>query len=891
MRKSNAFAGIIAILLATFAFVFAGCTTHLADGTDEGSRAVTDGLPYGVLSVENGYATLSVNAYNKAVDLMTRSILPSIGNQIYFTIVASTRMYGVDALDDSKSTEAAYIAHTTYDGHANYAADFAVLDGSTFADANGDNYPDGMDLAKPFFNTATGIPTAQTFTLKTNTQWYFTAYGTATAPYTLAKGIGSETYKVPNNATAEQFNNCIVGWGWEEWTQLVARIQAEAKIVGDLPLYILDDGDASVAGGDQIQLLKQSDGTPYPAGLTIETDTQGNKPGHFLVPIKVPAEVTGVKTIKYVTIAWEPLAGQNPLPDGGFIKWDRTILNMDQSIAFYPEADEGNYEVSINFYNEDPGNDPSDPSYPAAEPIYEIHEDTLTVWGNVDSTILNTTGDTGENWYGSVTVTAGNILRLDGSPDTTQPSNLTNMGYVITPKDVQQFKRTRFYVSNGAGSALKKANGTETGSIFAPYDTIGEAVAIIEADADLRSTVWYIVVDGTPADTGTVTVTNKKLTGGESGDYQLIIQSYKPKSRTTLTKGLDFKNQNTAADPKVNASDSALRVVLRNIDITANVNIGTEDLVLDNATINATGTNNTVLMAQVTDTNQNGILNVALSDTTSVVKNITSTIKDPAQVTVLRSYTIDYDTPTIEPALKNPFNNSGTADKTTYLTATNDITTRFVLDDEYSDVDVAGNTVIGVRVLSENTTNNDRFEGCLTIKSPQELNVTFGKGLYATDVLTAAGLTYGTVGNESGWIVTPTSYSSTDIEAAKAGATIPLTLTIKIDSLSPQNAPANDVSVSSEIVGSFKASIKDGSDKTADFGDSGTAPQYITKPGSFADSPAATDTTSYLEFGITLQGDYGDPDLDAYSVILYISYELNGLKYSSPYKLIIKNAD
>ena len=653
-----------------------------------------------------------------------------------------------------------------------------------------------------------------------------------------------------------------------------------------LPLYIKDNGNAEVAIADQIQLLDSAAGTPYSTGLTIQTDTLKTKKGHFLVPITVPAgSDSDALTVKSVKLSWTALPGASPLAADGDILWTRSAgdITNDTSFAFYPEAGEGDYTVTLEFFHSDDG---------SGDPIYEISEDTLTVWGNVDSTILASSGATNKNWYGTVTFTAGTTFRISGSADTTVPSGgYTQNGYVLYRSDIAQFHRTRFYVSNGAGTALKKANGTETGSIFAPFDTVAEAVAAIEADATLRETLWYIVVDGLPADAGAVTVTNNALGGGETGDYRLVIQSYKPNTPTTLTKGFNFYNKND------DSSDSALRVVLRNITVNATVNIGTEDLILDNAFINVDGTAKTTLMAADTGVNQQGIMNIVKTDATSSVKNITSTITNPSQVTVLRSYTINYDTPTLESALKNPYTNSGTADKTTYLAA-EDYNTRFLLDDEYKDVTINSVLKSDARVLARNTTNYDPFEGCLTIKCPQDVAITFEKGLFATDVLSASGLTYETVtGYGSGWVIKPTTYSSADVTEAKAGAKAELTLTISVESLSPTTAPANDTTnVLTALKNSIKAYIKSGSDTTAVFenvnaGGTATKAQYVTLPASFKADPAATTSASVLEFGITIEGDLIDPDLDAFSGELIFEYELNDLKYSSPYKIIIVKSD
>lgn len=905
MRKHKALYGVFAIVLASLAFSFIGCKTQLVvDGGDETGRSVTGELPCGLIKVENGMATLEVGAYNQAVDLMTRSILPSIGNQIYFTIVASTRKYGYKADgsvgEDLKSSESAnplYIAHATYVGHANYAADFAVLDtGTGYADSNGDNYPDGMDLAKPFFATTTGIPAAQSFTLKTNTQWYFTAYGTSVSPKDLAinRGIGS----LAVGASDQDFEDAQETWSWAEWSALVSAIQSSAKIVGDLPLYIKDNGNSSVAGAsDQIELLDTvSTANKYTTGLEIETNTQNTKTGHFLVPVTVPAGASesDPQLVKYVKLDWTPTSvAATPTaltPEAGSITWSRAAgqYNAAQSFAFYPEVAEGDYTVTLNFFN-------SDPAVGTPEPIYEIAEDTLTVWGNVDSTPYNSTGTPNKNWYGSVTFTNATILRIGGSPDTTVPDSLTKPGYVIQTSDIAQFHRTRFYVSNGAGDALKKANGTPTGSIFAPFDTIADAVAVIQTDATLKETLWYIVVDGTPADSSAVTITNP----AGAGDYRLIIQSYKPTTETTLTNDFNFYNNEN------DSATSALRVVLRNISINANLNVGTEDLILDNAKINATGTGKVSLMTAVADTNQQGILNVALSDTTSTAKNITSTIQDPKQVTVLRSYTINYNTPLFEPALKNPYNN-GTAQRATYIDpegtavgASEKWNERFLLDSTYANVTINTSLVSPARVLAQNTTNFDPYEGCLTIKSPQSVTLTFGKGLFATDVLSSSGdkLTYGTVaGYGSGWIVKPNAtYGSTDVTAAKTGAKIDLTLAISVESLSPSASPANDnTNVKSALMDSFQVFIKDGSDSTVNFekitsAGSPTKAYYVTQPSDF--EAGHDENSSQLVFTITLTGDLVDPELPAKSAILWVTYTLNGLKYASPYEIIIVNTD
>ena len=82
---SAAVKNILTSLIALFILCNVSCSDGIISASEESL------YPKGILSVKNGEAELSVNAINSALVESGRSILPSLGNDIYFTIVASTR--------------------------------------------------------------------------------------------------------------------------------------------------------------------------------------------------------------------------------------------------------------------------------------------------------------------------------------------------------------------------------------------------------------------------------------------------------------------------------------------------------------------------------------------------------------------------------------------------------------------------------------------------------------------------------------------------------------------------------------------------------------------------------------------------------------------------------
>ena len=693
---SAAVKNILTSLIALFILCNVSCSDGIISASEESL------YPKGILSVKNGEAELSVNAINSALVESGRSILPSLGNDIYFTIVASTRKYGDFAnLDPSKSEDELYLAHTTYENLANYAKDLSVYLDSAALDSNGDGFIDGMDLARPYFSLVTGSTETQPFKLKTNTQWYFSIYGTNESPFTIARyyRIGSGDYKLKrdgqNPSTQEDFVEYQNHWGFEEWSKLVGYIQEKAVLVGSLPLYIKDNGNSAAAGlRDQIQLFSDSEGSEvYDDGISLVAETWSTKKGHFIVPVRVPAASLSLGQndpylVNSVKISWNVIndSAASALASDGSIVWSRNSSDYaaEKVFAFYPEMGEGNYDLAINFYNS------SDAS---GEPLYEIADDTLTIWGNGDSTLRVSYGSTNVNGYArfsSVNLDSSKLVRLNGSADTAVPSSYDVYGYSLTRSEIAGYRRTRFYVSNGAGDALKKTNGTSTGSIFAPYTSIQSALNEIFSDKNssrLRNTLWYIVVDGSPSDSGALTITNPPLEAGESGDLTIVIQSYKPKNKVTLKCGLRIYNQN--------AGGSDFKFVLRNIDVDAQVRIATQNFVLDNAILNQSGDNSIHLLSKdgASEWAEDGLINVSLSDNTSLVKLIDVKKSSLPGCAVIRAYSIDYDSAVFH------------ADSA-YVPETADWLNRFSLyftiDQDYE--------------LSQNNTLGDDYEGCLVLK-------------------------------------------------------------------------------------------------------------------------------------------------------------------------------
>ena len=824
--------GRIAIVFMSIAFIFAGCKsgliTDVTGNTGPGVEVTT-----GVNGVR--YAEVKIDAYNQAVDLASRSrsILPQVGNSIYFTIIGSTRKYDKAAYGATSAT------HTALDGHADYAADADV---TTSTDANGDGYADGMDLAVPFFATSAGIPaTPATFTIKTNQQWYFTAYGTVKAPSEYATEAGLD---IAEAAT----------WNWAEWTTMVELIQHDAKIVGDLPLYIWDDANSITLYDTEAK------GKTY-TSLSIEAKTQDSKPGHFLIPISLPQVSETFYQVKKVVLKWN---GTNT--DGDTV--DETVSYTvptpasASNFAFYPETDAGTYDVSVSFLNAED------------KEIFAIAEDTLTVWGDIDSTVIKPTSASG-SWYGTVSypkiVTADETAQnATGSP--------SEEGYILKESDFRNFHRTRFYVSNGTrANGLPKATANANGSIFAPFAKIQDALDVIQGPGEAAwllnsNTLWYIIVDGDYTD-GDEQINIINPAGSTGGDYKLVIQSYKK----ALNKEASFAGTLNVDNKVADSSTSALKVVLRNIKLTGAVNVGTEHLILDNAKL--TGT--TYLLKAVDGTRQNGILNVSKSelninededsdgfaDYRTKVDAISSTIANPNQVTVLRSYTIDYS----DYSKLKPYHDI--TKPATYLTDGENWDKYFILADNY-----AKKTGKTIRELGMNTTNNDKYLGCQAIKTPASVAIEFEKGLYASSVLSTGATWNQTVdGGDGGWVITPSMLDS---------GSFTLTFVITVNSLSP-NTPeyaANYSSVLSNLASSVV--IKDAASVIVPT-DSGA--YSFTAPVS-ADT-GSNETTATYTATVTFTGDIIDEEISANRKYLWFMYTVNGMNYSDPYNLVFKNAD
>lgn len=661
----------------------------------------------------------------------------------------------------------------TTSGEADYAPEAAEIGTAIF------------DTVTPYFPEEINKIKGLEFKVRGNSTWYFTAYGTIEKPETIYGAAATDAEKI-------------------------AEIKNASCLSGTLQFYVESNGT------DEPGLYTDDSMTTPLPNLIIDVSMDGSasEKGFFIIPISLPQRDTGHKwDVDKIYINLTDTSSNSLQAEIGVTTSDSSATTF----AVKGSAKPGVYDVTIRYMNSTAGKD-----------LAEFYE-KLTVWPKIESNIIFNTDNEAQIVYKDVTYT--NLKSFDYDFDSLAVNvgadevvtAATQKGFSPSSTEIESWIRRIFYVRGGANKLSESAN--PTGSIFAPFDNVADAVVAMKSVlANWDYTEFSIVLDGSPTDT----TLDLSLPLGINKDVSLVLRTLDSSPVTLSNKIINVITPNTnkyvvSFDKICTATNST-------------VNVGTEDFIVLKGSELA---GPTVLKNAQADLSQEGIINIKAVDNAGKVTDIRPEINYWAyNKSILRLSNWDKD------------------DENTYL-STGFAEEDFVLNE--ASTKVGGNLVF---VMGEDTSDSDKKGQQIIKYFNDDYSIVWTEGaLSAIDK------------------VSTNSISSSTLALGAQS----ITNTISVLSNDPDNYSAIDGTILANLAYSISVVDGEGGELTAlDLIQAGVPALVAGATASSADYQIVLTLNPTLSYLVAEKG-------ADYVFVLTIHYKVGEIEYNTPYTITITN--